>query len=564
MGMFRRQRLLAVIVSQVLLAQLAFAPVGLAQGRPTAQPARRQIRLVVGIMIDQFRADYLVRFRDQFVPGGLERLLSGGAVFANAHYQHVPTYTACGHAMFMSGSTPSINGIIGNEWFDRELGKRVTSVSDDSVKMLGGTNPQAAGASPAKLLGTTLGDELRLASGGKSKIVGVAFKDRSAILPAGKRPNGAYWFDNKGGSFVSSTYYFPDLPEWVKKFNREVRPDRYFGRKWERLLAEAAYGRSRPDNAPEETSVYGNSFPYTINGGEKSPGTRFYTQFELTPYGNDYTVEFAKAAIENEGLGADSVPDLLTISFSSNDLLGHTYGPYSQEVQDMTLRTDRLLAEFFTYLDRKVGLDNVVIALSADHGVAPIPEMVSPMGFGGRITARAVPTAVTAALTKRFGEGEWVRQFVNGNIYLEESLIDARKLDRKEVELAACAAATKVRGIATCVTRSDLIAGTIPRDRIAASVARGFYPSRNGDIIVVPEPFWFIAEGIATTHGSPYSYDTHVPVIFFGPGFIRGRYTTEISPADIAPTLSALLDLTPPSNNVGRVLNEALAKQPLR
>ncbi|MEP7272442.1 MAG: alkaline phosphatase family protein [Acidobacteriota bacterium] len=560
----QRRRLLIVSLCLFLAFASTASSVVQGQGRAASRVSRPQIKLVVGLMIDQFRADYLVRFRDQFVSGGLERLLDGGAVFANAHYIHVPTYTACGHATFMSGASPSLNGIIGNEWFDRTLNKRVTSVSDDSVKLLTGASSDAAGASPSKLLGSTLGDELRLASEGESKVVGIAFKDRSAILPAGKRPNGAYWFDNKSGGFVSSTYYFSELPEWVRKFNRDVRAERYFGKKWERLLPEAAYSRSRPDNAPEEKSIFGTTFPYTINGGENAVGPRFYAQFEMTPFGNEFAIEFARAAIENEALGADSIPDLLTLSLSANDLLGHTYGPYSQEVQDMVLRTDRMLADFFTYLDRKVGMNNVVIALSADHGVAPIPEMIAEQGFGGRIGARVVPTAVTAALTSQFGSGEWIRQYVNGNVYLDETIIETKKLDKKAVELAACAAAITVRGIGSCYTRSDLIAGSLPQDRVARAVASGFYAARNGNIIAVPEPFWFVAEGIATTHGGPYSYDTHVPVILYGPGFIAGRYTEESSPADIAPTLAALLNLTPPSNYVGRVLSEALAKRPLR
>ncbi len=530
--------------------------------RTTTRQTRPRVRLVVGLMIDQFRQDYLERFRDQFVPGGFNRLL-GGAVFANAHYSHTPTFTACGHATFMGGSTPSLNGIIGNEWFDREMGRRVTSVSDTKVNMLG-TQAAAQGASPWRLVGSTLGDEMRLANNGQSKVIGIAFKDRSAILPAGKRPTAAYWFDNRGGSFVSSTYYFPALPEWAQKFNREVRPDRYFGRKWDRLLAPEAYSRSRPDDSPEEKSSYGTTFPYTITGGETAPGARFYSQFELTPFANEYTFEFVKAAIENEGLGADAVPDLLTISLSPNDLLGHTYGPYSQEVHDMTLRTDRLLAEFFDYLDRRIGLNNILIAFSADHGVAPIPEMVKAMGWGGRIGAREVPNAIGQALTSQLGDGRWVRDSVNGNVYLDESVIDTKKLDRKDVERRACAAALTVAGIGSCFTHSDLAEGTLPNGPIAQSVARGFYPSRNGNLVLVPEAFWFVAEGISTTHGSPYSYDTHVPVILAGPGLVEGRYLSPASPADIAPTLAALLNLTPPSNVSGRILVEAVAKQTLR
>ncbi|MBI3425016.1 MAG: alkaline phosphatase family protein [Acidobacteria bacterium] len=526
--------------------------------------AAKPVKLVVGIVIDQFRYDYLQRFADQFSAGGFRRLLNGGAVFTNANYPQTPTYTACGHAMFMTGSVPATNGIIGNEWYDRASGKTITSVSDDKAqfKSLGG-KPGARAAAPHKLLGSTLGDELRLATAGQAKVVGISFKDRSAILPAGKRPNGAYWFDADTGTLTSSTYYFNDLPDWVKQFNQAQRPDKYFGAKWEKLLPEAAYQRSAPDDAAyEKKARYGSTFPYIINGGEEKPGPKFYTQFEITPYANEYLANFAKAAIENEGLGADDTTDLLTISFSANDLLGHLYGPYSQEVQDLTLRTDRTLADLFAYLDKKIGLDNVLIALTADHGVAPIPEQVQEIGHGGRISAKAVTDAVQNALAQRFGEDKWVLNFGNGNVYLDETVIERRKLDAAEVERAAQTAVLAVPGIAECLTRSQLLKGQVPQTMIARSVANGFFPPRNGNLVVVPQPFNFFAEGrdglIITTHGTPYSYDTHVPMIFYGAGVTPGYYHHASSPADIAPTLAALLKVQPPSNNIGRVLEEAL------
>ncbi|MGH9940577.1 MAG: alkaline phosphatase family protein, partial [Blastocatellia bacterium] len=233
--------------------------------------AAKPVRLVVGIVIDQFRYDYLTRFHDQFGESGFKRLLSGGAVFTNANYIHTPTYTACGHATFMSGATPALNGIVGNEWFDRESGRRVTSVSDGKFKLLGGKEG-ASGLSPSKMLGSTIGDELKLTNNGQSKVLGVSFKDRSAIRPAGKRPNGSYWYDSNTGNLVSSTYYFSDLPEWVKRFNRELRPDRFFGKRWERSLPESAYQRSTADDMPYEKFAAGNKFPYTITGGEEHPG----------------------------------------------------------------------------------------------------------------------------------------------------------------------------------------------------------------------------------------------------------------------------------------------------
>jgi len=491
----------------------------------SSQTADKRARLVIGIVIDQFRYDYLNRFEDQFGEGGFKRLLKGGAVFANANYIQIPTVTACGHATFMSGATPAHNGIIGNEWFERVTGKRVSSVSDDSVKLLGGREG-ASGMSPSKLIGSTIGDELKLISNGQSKVIGISLKDRSAILTAGKHPNAAYWFDSNTGNLVSSSYYFNDLPEWVKKFNNEQRPDRFFGKRWAHMLSESV-----------------------------EPGASKYSQFEETPFGNDYLIDFAKAAIENEGLGKDEITDLLTISFSSNDLIGHDYGPNSREVQDVTLRTDRLLADFFAYLDRKFGLDQVMIVLSSDHGVAPLPEQ----GYGGRLQYRAVTDAVEKALDQRFGDEKWVLLSINHNVYLDETAIERRKLSIEDAERAACGELEKIPGIAKCFTDSQITQGKLPVTKMARGVANGFYPRRNGNLVIVEQPFFFFSElSSGTTHSTGYSYDTHVPVIFLGAAFNPGVYYNPSSPADIAPTLATVLKIETPSNSVGRILNEAI------
>jgi predicted AlkP superfamily pyrophosphatase or phosphodiesterase len=567
MRLFRSQRwLLVPLCLLVLLSSSSFGLVTAQQRRQAARLAAspKKIKLVVGIVIDQFRYDYLQRFGDQFGEGGFRRLLDGGAVFDNANYIHTPTYTACGHATFMTGAPPALTGIVGNEWYDRELGKTVTSVSDDKgeFKSLGGKEGARA-AAPHKLLSSTLGDEMRLTTQGQAKIIGLSYKDRSAILPVGKRPNGAYWFDSSTGNFVSSTYYFGDLPAWVKRFNQEQHCNKYFGTKWERLLPEAAYQRSAPDAAAYEGKSRAKyTFPYTLNGGEERPGPKFYTQFDASPFANEQLVALAKAAIENEALGADDTTDLLAVSFSANDLVGHAFGPYSHEVQDITLRTDRVLADFFNYLDKKVGLSNVLITLTADHGVAPVPEQVKELGYGGRLEAKVVTEAVQTALSQRFGEEKWVQSFSNGNVYLDDAAIERRKLNPEEVENAARAAILKIPDIAECLTRSQLLKGQLPQTLIARSVAHGFYPPRNGNLVVVPQAFFFFGENSLTTHGSPYSYDTHVPVIFYGPGVTPGLYHGESSPADIAPTLATLLKVQAPSHNVGRVLSEALRTTP--
>lgn len=558
------RRRIAVLFCFVLTLSNLMLPAAAQQRRRPAN-APKKVRLVVGIVIDQFRADYLNRFSDQFGEGGFKRLLDGGAVFTNANYIHTPTYTACGHATFMTGAAPAMSGIIGNEWYDRTAGRRITSVNDDRTKLLGGREG-ASGMSPHRLLASTIGDEMKFATARQAKVVGISYKDRSAILPAGKRPDAAFWFDTSTGNFVSSTFYFNDLPDWVKAFNRDNHCFGYFGKRWERLLPEAEYARSEPDDAPYEKSTFGTKFPYILNGGEEKPGVKFINQFEASPFANDHLVNFAKAAIENEKLGADDVTDLLTISFSANDLLGHVMGPYSQEVQDMTLRTDRTLAELFSYLDKKIGLDQIVIALTADHGVAPIPEQVQKLGYGGKVEPKQINEAITNSLNQRFGEDKWIVQTangtfqtVNGNVYLDESTIERRKLNVAEVEAAASQAVLKLAGINAVFTRSQILAGNMPDTLIARSVSYGFHPKRNGNLVIVTEPFFFIGEGIiTTTHGSPYKYDTHVPVIFYGAGIAAGKYPGVSSPADIAPTLASLLNLETPSNSIGRILTEAI------
>lgn len=549
------------LITILTITNICSSPILAQQKRASKKPAQQNFKrpkLVVGIIIDQFRYDLLTRFDGLFVEGGFNRLIKRGAVFANANYEHSPTVTACGHGTFMSGATPSASGIIGNEWFDRETGKIVTSVSDDSVLLLGGKEG-ATGMSPHRLTGTTVGDELKLATQGRAKVVGISIKDRGAILPAGKRPNGAFWFNSTTGNMASSNYYFKDLPDWVKKFNTDQRPERWFGKQWTKLLPEAAYDRSNPDDSEfEKKFEKQNTFPYTLNGNEEAPGPRFYGQFNTSPFSNDYLVDFAKAAIENEKMGADDITDLLTLSFSANDSVGHTYGPYSQEVQDITLRTDRIFAEFFDYLDKKVGVGNYIVAFTSDHGVGPIPEQTKALGFGGRLDAKSIVSEVEATLKAKYDGDKWVLKSSNGNIYLDDAAIASRKLFADEVEQVACNAISKIAGVAACFTRSQIVSGNLPNTPIAKHTAKGFFPKRNGNLVIVAQPFYLAGESSTAGHGSPYTYDTNVPVIFMGGEFKPGLYFNPAAPSDIAPTLSAVLNIIAPSNTTGRVLIEAI------
>lgn len=526
-----------------------------ARSQGGSRPARPAIRLVVGIVIDQFRYDYLTRFEDQFVADGFQRFLRRGANFTANNYLHTPTYTAPGHATFMSGTVPALNGIIGNEWFDRTAGREVTSVSDNQVKQLGGREG-ASGASPHRLIGSTLGDQLKLVTQGRAKVVGVSLKDRSAILPAGKRPDGAYWFDGSTGNFVSSTWYFEDLPAWVQAFNRDRHANKYFDQTWQRLLPESAYDRSAGDDNEYEGKDH--LFPHSLRGTDEKPGPGFYGRFQSSPFANDHLADLAMAAIESEKLGMDEVPDLLTVSFSSNDLVGHAFGPHSQEVQDITLRTDRTLASLFARIDRRVGLQHVLFVLTADHGVAPVPEQVKALGYGGRVSSSAISGAIEKALDARYGDEKWVVSTVNGNVYFDLTTMARKSVDISTAESIAAAAVSAVPGIAACYTRSQIVAGDVPGTRLAQSVVLGFHPGRNGNLVVVTDPFYLVGGSSGTSHGTPYSYDTHVPLLLLGPGIRPGWYSQSSSPADIAPTLATLLGLNPPSNSSGRVLGEAL------
>ena len=575
--MFPRTPLVLFLTISLLVGSVTFAQ------RRTQPSTEKRPRLVLLIAVDQFRYDYLERFGDLFVQNGLRRLLREGASWTQSNYDHMPTYTAPGHGTMMTGAYPAETGIIGNEWLDRASGKRVTSVSDETVKLLGG-GPNEAASSPSRLMTSTVGDELRLATNDRAKVIGISVKDRSAILPAGRHANAAYWFSTTSGNMVSSTYYFNQLPPWVTTFNATRSADKYFGAKWERLLPEDEYvKRAGPDSTPWEvvsSSGDTNAFPHTITGGATAVGQAYYWALDYSPFSNDILVSFAQQAIVNERLGQDDDTDVLTVSFSANDYVGHRYGPYSQEVMDVTLRIDRQIATLLDFVDARVGLSNTVVALTADHGVSPIPEHAAILGLGGaRLKTADLFTAVSKALSAKYNpqgkspdpsadyllkysEGAFKREyFINGNLYFDYDALRRDGVNVEEISQVVVAAALTVPGVARAFSRTQLLRGaTSITDPIERRVLHGFSPARSGDVVVVAEPFKYLGDTITATHGSAYSYDTHVPTIIMGTGVKPGQYFEAATPADIAPTLSALLRITPPSNATGRVLIEALKK----
>jgi predicted AlkP superfamily pyrophosphatase or phosphodiesterase len=533
-----------------------------------AQPKRP--RLVLLIAVDQFRYDYLERFGDLFGAGGLRRLLRDGASWAECNYDHVPTETAPGHATMMTGAWPSETGIIANLWFDRAEGKSVENVRDDSVRLLGGGAGEAA-SSPRNLLASTLGDQLKMATGGRARVVGVSSKNRAAILPAGRMADAAYWYSTLTGAFVSSTYYFDRLPDWAAGFNAARPADKLFGAKWERLLPAAEYERrAGRDDAPWEKAADNSSyvFPHVMDGGLKGPGPAFYGALDYSPYSNDLVLSFAEAALINEKLGADEETDVLTVSFSANDIVGHRYGPYSHEAMDITLRVDRQIARLLEVVDARVGLSNTVVAFTADHGVAPSPEQAVEMGLpGGRVNPADILTAVRNRLRARYGKpgdkdttADYVQTFSNYQIYFNRAALERDGVGAEEAERVAGEALLTVPGVARYFTRTQLLAGAVsPSDALARRVLHGYNQKRSGDVVVIQEAYKYISSAAGgATHGTPYAYDTHVPLVIMGGGVAPGRYLNPSTPADIAPTLARILNVEPPSNAVGRVLTEAI------
>ncbi len=483
-------------------------------------------KLVVTITIDQFRYDYLTRFRSEY-HGGLDRLLTRGAVFTNARYDHFPTVTAVGHSTIMSGATPSISGIISNEWFERRENRNVSSVFDDQTKLLGGK--AGPGSAPTRLLVGTIGDELKMADEGRSKVIGISMKDRSAILPAGRMANAAYWFDNTTGNFVSGTYYFPDLPGWVKDFNGSRPADRFKGMKFG--------SKTMPE-----------------------PGEKLYEAIVPTPFGNDLLEAFIERAVEAEQLGHRDVTDVLAVSFSSNDYVGHALGPDSKEMHEITVDTDKLLAKFFAFLDKSVGMQNVLVVLTADHGVAPVPEVNTARKMpGGRLTVKTLQDAVTAGLIKKYGEGKWIIGNAELALYLNLDLIAAKNLDRAEVDRTAAQICLSLPHVFRVYSREQIMTGQVLGDVLDRRVLNSYYAGRSPDIEVLLEPYW-MSSASGTTHGTTFGYDTHVPVIFMGPGVRPGRYNSNIIVNDIAPTLATMLDVETPEGSVGRVLSEMLTE----
>jgi predicted AlkP superfamily pyrophosphatase or phosphodiesterase len=523
-------------------------------------------KLIVVISLDQFRYDYIARFQQHFGKNGFTYLLKNGANFSNASFKHATTTTGPGHATMLSGSYPSTHGIIANDWFNRDRNKSVYCVDDESVRIVGGEGP---GKSPRKFIGSTLGDELRLKTSFQSKVISLSNKDRAAILMAGKNPSGVYW--QMDSVFVTSTYYRNELPEWVANFNRSKFIDTFYKREWRKKLPEAAYRIVDDDDVPYEQQRDGfdRTFPHRVVGKDSTRITpSYYWALSRSPFGAEVLNELAQRAIVGEELGRRGVTDLLCVSFSSPDIVGHAYGPHSHEVMDMVLRMDDILADFLSFINKKIGLKNCLIVLTADHGVAPAPEFIlkhNPSADAGRVSYSSIWQACTTGLNRKFGEpkeGKWIKSIVANNIYFDRSVVTA--MNYPTVDWLARELADSLRlfaPIAAASTSRELSQASGNPDRLGLEykMKKGFMKTRSGDVVYALKPYW--TEGDSpegASHGEPYEYDAHVPLIFVGSGIRSGKYFGEVSPVDIAPTLSALLGIEFPAGREGRVLSEAL------
>ena len=521
---FRTRLISAVLLFCLLAPALALA---------SAYNARP--KLVVVIIIDQFRGDYLQRYYDQFGSSGFRLLLDHGAYFTDCNYDYANTRTAPGHATLLTGAYSNGHGIFSNEWWDPEKKREVTAVEDDGTRLLGASG---VGASPHRLLASTLGDELKLATQGKARVFGIALKDRAAILPAGWAANGAYWVDEDTGAWLSSTYYQNQLPGWVQQFNQGAA-DKYWNREWKDSSGNVLFNTAR------------------------KPGAKFFGVIGFTPFANDYELEFARALITHEKLGSGPATDLLTIGLSANDMLGHAVGPDSPKMRAMALAMDQQLAGFFDFLGKQFGLANVWIALSADHGVAPLPTVAKAM----RIPATGLSNAqlrqqINAALTARLSPGH-PRDFVPDLSYpiafVSPSAFSAVHMKEAAAEQAVGEAMEGI-GLRGFFTRSQLASGQAPATKLGRQYLRSYSPYGGWYVLGVPPPFT-IGSTHGTDHGSPYTYDTHVPLAFYGNVFQPGVYHQPVEPVDLAPTLASLLGINAPTSAVGHVLSEAIAHQ---
>jgi predicted AlkP superfamily pyrophosphatase or phosphodiesterase len=515
-------------------------------------------KLVVGIVVDQMRWDYLYRYYDRYQAGGFKRMLNEGFTCENTLIPYIPTVTAIGHSSVYTGSVPAIHGMAGNDFIIQATGKSMYCTADSTVNTVGSTSV-AGKMSPRNLLATTITDELKLATNFRSKVIGIALKDRGGILPAGHVANAAYWFDDASGNWISSTFYMNDLPAWVKTFNSQKNAEKYLNQDWNTLYPINTYVQSAPDNSPKYEGKFGGTeaptFPiktsvlYKGNAG----------MIRSTPYGNTLTLDLAKAAVDNEQLGKNVVTDFLAVSLSSTDYVGHQFGPNSVEVEDTYLRLDNDLSAFFTYLDAKVGKGNYSVFLTADHGAAHNPQFLIdhnlPAGYWDETAAR---TQLNKLLEDKYKVKNLVLGLNNYQVNFNNTVIAKEAISEEALKADCIAALQKQAGVAYAVDMQRVQAANIPED-LRTRIINGYNAERSGTIQIILKPGWYGGHGgTGTTHGTWNPYDAHIPLVFMGWGIKHGSLVRETHMTDIAATLAALLHIQAPSGSIGAPIGEVL------
>ncbi len=519
-------------------------------------------RLVLQITVDQLRGDLLDRMRSRFVEGGLGRLMTEGAHYTVAHYAHGSTMTAPGHATLFTGANPREHGIVANEWFDPKTGHVVYNCEDMDHAELGAEPKRGAGSSPKNLMGSTIGDELVVASGGRSRVFAVSVKDRGAILPAGHLGKG-FWFSKDTGGFVTSDFYYELEPEWMRTWNELKLADAYAGLSWQLHSEEGTYLYEDDREFERGTRTLGRTFPKAYPA---EPGRALYSALTSSPVGDELTLAFAVELMKSEALGKGEHTDFLAVSFSMADYVGHMWGPSSREAEDNLLRLDETIMQLLDQVDRHVGLQNTVIVLSADHGAPDATQRLSELGAHvDWVDAGELLKAANLAVKQHFAiEDSLIRSHVVPYLYLDHPKILELGLDSREVANVISTSAEAQPGVAHAVPRWRLESGAMPRGPLFDRLAASFNGERSGDLWLVPEPQWQLGSGnaesvLTSLHGSPWSYDTHVPILFMGPSIPKGRHHRPVAPRDIAPTLALMLRIKAPSVSTGEPLYEVLA-----
>lgn len=539
-------------IKVISFLSMALLGCGTASAQQSNAAAIERPKLVVGIVVDQMRWDYLYRYQKRYTDGGFKRLLGEGFSCENTMIPYVPSVTAIGHTCIYTGSVPSIHGIAGNNFV--KDGKKVYCTDDDSVKPVG-TTSGAALMSPRNLWVSTIGDEMKIASNGRAKVVGVALKDRASILPAGHNPNGAFWFDDQTGCFITSSYYMDHLPKWVEAFNDKRLPEQYLSQKWNTLYPKNTYTESTTDENEYENGIREGvkaTLPLNLPELYKKYG---YGIIRNTPFGNSLTLDMAKAAIDGEQLGADDETDLLTVSCSSTDYIGHQVGTHAIETEDTYLRLDKAIADFLAYLDSKVGKGNYLVFLSADHGAMNNAAFLQDRRIpAGSWDASATAKKLNHVLAKEYPEaGDIVKTVMNYQVFFNRDVIKSKQLDFDNIKQTVVNVLKEDPSVLYACDMAKASTESIPEE-VKFRIINGYNRERSGDVVIILKPNFYAHGMKGTDHGAWNSYDTHIPLVFMGWGIKHGATTKQTFMTDIAPTIAAMLHVQAPNGCVGKAI----------